>query len=60
MRRRSRRHPEVKVSDLDFAYDLVLTLDTIYEAQTLLSEVEHVAADVGLHLNATKTEAIVL
>jgi len=66
-RRRSTRHPTVKVSDLDFADDIALTLDTTQEAQNLLSAVEaqnllsavKTAANVGLHLNAKKTEAIV-
>jgi len=60
-RRRSTRHPTVKVSDLDFADDIALTLDTTQEAQNLLSVLSAVktAANVGLHLNAKKTEAIV-
>jgi len=39
-RRRSTRHPTVKVSDLDFADDIALTLDTTQEAQNLLSGCE--------------------
>jgi len=58
-RGRSRRHPPVKMSDLDLADDIALTLDTIQVAQTLLSGVETEAANVGLHLNAGKTEMIV-
>jgi len=57
-RRRSTIHPAVKVSDLDFPDDIALTLDTTQEAQNLLSAVETAAANVGLHLNATKTETI--
>ena len=58
-KRRSRRHPPVRLSDLDFADDIALTLDTLQEAQSLLTSVETAAANVGLHLNATKTEMIV-
>ena len=36
-----RRHPEIKFSDLNFADDIALTLDS--EAQNILSEVEHAA-----------------
>ena len=56
--RRSQRHPPIKMSDLDFADDITLTLDTLQEAQNLLSSVEIEAANVGLHLNATKPEMI--
>ncbi|XP_066915535.1 uncharacterized protein [Clytia hemisphaerica] len=55
--RRSKRHPPIKISDLDFADDIALTLDTLQEAQNLLSGVE--ATKVGLHLNAAKTEMII-
>ena len=46
------------MSDLDFADDIALTLDTTQEAQNLLFGVEVEAANVGLHLNAAKTEMI--
>ena len=59
LRGRSKRHPPIKMSDLDFADDIALTLDTIQEAQTLLSKVEAEATNVRLHLNAGKTEMIV-
>ena len=57
-KRRSKRHPPIKVSDLDFADDIALTLNTLEEAQNLLFEVEIAAGNVGLHLNAKKTEII--
>ena len=56
--RRSKRHPPSKMSDLDFADDIALTFDTTQEAQNLLFGVEVEAANVGLHLNAAKTEMI--
>ena len=58
-KRRSKRHPPVTISDLDFADDIALTLDNLQEAQTLLTGVETAASNVGLHLNAAKTEMIV-
>ena len=57
--RKSRRIPEIKVSDLDFADDIVLTANIINEAQQLLKDVEIAASKVGLHLNAKKTEVLI-
>ncbi|KAL5259931.1 hypothetical protein ACHWQZ_G010146 [Mnemiopsis leidyi] len=56
--RRSRRHPAVKVTDVDFADDLALTTDTAAEAQDLLHSVELAANSIGLHLNESKTKYI--
>lgn len=55
-RRRSRRHPPVVVSDLDFADDIALLSEEIAQAQELLARVESEAAKVGLYLNEKKTE----
>ena len=57
--RRSRRHPAVTISDLDFADDIALILDQIEEAQAALMKVETAAAKVGLHLNSEKTKVII-
>ena len=46
--RKSRRIPEVKVTDLDFVNDIALTTNLINEAQKLLNEVESAASKVGL------------
>ena len=54
--RRSRRVPAVKVTDLDFADDLALIADTIEQVQHLLSDLETAAHQVGLSMNASKTE----
>ena len=56
--RRSRRHPAVKVTDVDFADDLALTTNTAAEAQDLLLSLEHAANSIGLHLNEGKTKYI--
>ena len=47
--RRSRRHPSVHVTDLDFADDLAITSDTVQNAEELLHVVEEAAVHVGLH-----------
>ena len=57
--RKSRRIPEVKVTDLDFADDIALISNLIDESQRLLNDVETAASKVGLHLNAKKTEVMI-
>ena len=54
--RQSRRHPEKKVQDTDFADDLALLTDTVEDAQRFLYSVEDAAKSVGLHLNEEKTK----
>ena len=54
--RQSRRHPEEKVADTDFADDLALLTNTVGEAQRFLYSVEDAAKTVGLHLNEEKTK----
>ena len=55
-KRRSRRHPEVKLTDTDYADDLSLISDTVEQAQEFLTSLEGAAAAVGLHLNESKTK----
>ena len=55
-RRRSRRHPAVVITDLDFADAIALQSERIERAQEFLSRVENESAKVGLHLNAKKTK----
>ena len=57
--KRSRRHPEVRVSDLDSRLYHPPTFNSIEEAQKALIDVEKAAAKVGLYLNAKKTEALI-
>ncbi|KAI8486591.1 hypothetical protein Bbelb_355660 [Branchiostoma belcheri] len=56
--RRSRRHPAVNLTDLDFADDLALTTHLVKDAETLLQSLEKAATQVGLHCNESKTEFI--
>ena len=57
-RRKSRRHPAVVISDLDFADDIALLSEEIEQAQQLLHRVEHESAKVGLQLNDKKTKVM--
>ena len=55
-RRRSRRHPQQQLTDLDFADDIALFEETIRSAQNLLNRVEIACQSVGLFLNPSKTK----
>ena len=57
--KKSRRIPEVKVTDLHFADDIAITTNLINEAQKLLNDVESAAPKVDLHLNAKKNEVLI-
>ena len=50
-RKRSRRHPPQRLSDLDFVDDIALIEETIKRAQDLLHRVETDCQHVGLYLN---------
>ena len=56
--RKSRRHPKVALTDLDFADDLSLLSDEIEQAQELLLSVERECKKVGLGVNAKKTKGL--
>ena len=56
--RRSVRHPEIRIRDLAYADDIALLNRSIQLAENLLHSVEQSALEVGLHLNATKTEIL--
>ena len=57
--RTSRRYREVKIINLQLAYDIALTLSLLEEAQIALASVKITAPKVGLNLSAKKSEAIV-
>ena len=54
-RRRSKRVPPTVLTDLDFADDLAVFTEDIWQAQELLNLLETEASKVGLYCNATKT-----
>ena len=53
---RSRRYPAQNITDADYADDIALLANTVAEAETLLHSLERVAAGIGFHVNADKTE----
>ena len=56
--RRSRRHPAITITDLDYADDLATLSDCVADAQKLLTEIETAAAQVGLYINTKKTNCM--
>ena len=54
--RRSRRHLEEKLGDLEFADDLSLLANNQKEAQEQLDTLSHTAKEVGLKINVGKTK----
>ena len=56
--RRSSRHPDLFITDADFADDIALLSDSLTNAQKLLSALESASNCTGLYLNETKTECM--
>ena len=56
--RKSQRHPEIRIRDLAYADDIALLNKSVSLAEDLLHCVEISAMQVGLHLNASKTEIV--
>ena len=54
--KRSRRYPAKTITDADYADDIAILANTPNQAETLLHSLERVAAGIGLHVNAQKTE----
>ena len=51
----SPRHA-INITDADYADNLALFANSISEARALLHSLENSAKDIGLHVNASKTE----
>ena len=58
--RRSRRHPAQKITDADYADDIAILTDYLGNATSLLHGIEKLAKEIGLYVNAVKTEFICL
>ena len=53
---RSRRYPAERITDPDYADDVVLLTSTPAKAETQLHSLERAAISIGLYANADKTE----
>ena len=53
---RNRRYPAKTITDANYADDIVLLANTPAQAKTVLHSLERTTADIGLHVNAHKTE----
>ena len=52
----SRRYPAQTIMDVDYANDIALLANTRAQVETQPHYMEWAAADIGLHVNAGKTE----
>ena len=55
-KKRSRRYPGTTITDADYADDIAILANTPDQAETLLHSLERAAANIGLYVNAHKTE----
>ena len=58
--RRSRRNPEICITDINYADDIAVTTDSVNVAMTLLHNIEEKSSYIGLKINTDKTEYITL
>ena len=58
--RRSRRHPEERLSDLGYADDISLLANQASDAQIQIDTISSTAAEVGLTINPDKTKILAL
>ena len=56
--RQSSRHPAQHLTDTDFADDIALISNSLFNAQCLLQSLEQASNCVGLYLNESKTEYV--
>ena len=55
-KKRSRRYPAKTNTDADYADDIAILANTNNQAETLLYSLEQAATNIGIHVNAHKTE----
>ena len=56
LKKRNRRYPAKTITDADYADNIALLANTPKQIETLLHSLERAAADIGLLVNAHKTE----
>ena len=54
--KRSKRYPAKTITDTDYADDIAILANAPAQAETLLHSLERATADIGLYVNAHKTE----
>ena len=54
--KRSRRYPAKTITDADYADDTAIMVNAPAQAKTLLHSLERAADNIGLHVNAPKTD----
>ena len=59
-KQKSKRHTAKKIIDADYADDLAVLADYLKDATSLLHSIETIAREIGLYVNADKTEFICL
>ena len=57
-KKRSRRYPATTITDADYADDIAILANAPDQAETLLHSLERAATNIGLYVNAHKTEYI--
>ena len=55
-KKRNRRYPAKTITDADYADDIAILANAPNQAETLLHSLERAAANIGLYVNAHKTE----
>ena len=55
-KKRNRMYPATTITDADYADDIAILANTPDQAETLLHSLERAAANIGLYVNAHKTE----
>lgn len=58
--KRGRSYPADTITDLDYGDDLTVLADNIKDAMSLLHRIEEAASEIGLYMNAKKTEYIIV
>ena len=56
----SSRHPAIYITDTDYADNVAIMSDNVKDANTMLHNIEEVAAEIVLRVNVDKTEYISL
>ena len=56
IKKRSRRYPAKTITNVYYTNDIAILANTPNQAETLLHSLERVAAGIGLHVSAHKTE----